>query len=82
MSEPLKCPYCGSEVKEQQALTECPECGRDGCIEKADGTPGCMPGGRNCLCPQCEDGDEQSSACYLPMNAWRTSGEQVPGAGG
>jgi hypothetical protein len=26
----------------------CPRCGRDGC-------PNCMPGGRNCLCPECEE---------------------------
>jgi hypothetical protein len=28
---------------------ECPECGRMGCSV-------CMPGGNNCICPECEEG--------------------------
>jgi hypothetical protein len=26
----------------------CPECGRQGCFE-------CMPAGRSCICPECEE---------------------------
>jgi hypothetical protein len=29
----------------------CPRCGRHGCLI-------CMPGGKRCLCPECDEGEE------------------------
>jgi hypothetical protein len=52
-SEP--CPYCGQDVSLDDML-ECPGCGRPGCCTYKGG---CMPGGNNCLCPTCEEGDEE-----------------------
>jgi hypothetical protein len=31
----------------------CPQCEREGC-------PECMPAGRGCMCPECEEGAEGS----------------------
>jgi hypothetical protein len=60
------CAGCGCTVDDYPGLTEedkkefqekgwqrleCPGCGRDGCLC-------CIPGGNNCLCPDCDpDGD-------------------------
>lgn len=52
-AELVPCPYCGREVLERDILV-CPWCGREGCCD-SDG--GCMPGGRGCMCPECEDGE-------------------------
>jgi len=48
------CPYCSEKLdSEDQKLfskygpLECPECGREGCSQ-------CMPMGRDCMCPECE----------------------------
>ncbi len=57
------CAYCG-ETTETAAKTflsaeeladgldrlECSQCGREGCGV-------CMPGGNNCVCPECEAGE-------------------------
>ena len=40
-----ECPYCGEAVNE---ILCCPECGRDGCWN-------CMPAGKGCICPECEE---------------------------
>jgi hypothetical protein len=54
--EPETCPNCGAvrsdeEVKlaKTRGNLVCPECSRDGCFT-------CMPAGRNCICPECEEG--------------------------
>jgi len=49
----LECSYCGKTVLARDTL-ECPRCGRTGCCTK-DG--GCMPGGKGCICPKCEEGN-------------------------
>ena len=41
------CDYCGYEVDTDYIFT-CPKCDREGCSE-------CMPMGRGCVCPECED---------------------------
>jgi hypothetical protein len=41
------CPFCGKS-SEEQFIFECPECARNGC-------PECMPAGRGCVCPECEE---------------------------
>lgn len=59
-SKDESCPYCGETIEtatktflspEELAngldRLECPQCGRDGCGV-------CMPGGNNCICPECE----------------------------
>lgn len=48
-----KCDYCGHQTPatDDEPFSyrlACPECGRDGCEE-------CMPMGRGCLCPECEE---------------------------
>ena len=46
------CPYCGAtkpDDDEPWYALECPTCLRDGCHE-------CMPMGRGCECPECEEG--------------------------
>lgn len=56
------CPYCGAaQTGDPEAkpgdypddfggyALECPQCCRDGCEE-------CMPCGRGCTCPECEEG--------------------------
>jgi hypothetical protein len=43
------CPNCGCDCTGDELV--CPECGRDGCSE-------CMPAGRGCVCPECEEGGE------------------------
>ncbi len=47
------CPYCGFEITDdpRDRLT-CPNCYRDGC-------PDCMPGGVNCMCPECEENPDR-----------------------
>ena len=50
----VECPYCGEMVDEKDII-ECPGCGREGCCTEEGG---CMPAGRNCTCPQCEEGEE------------------------
>jgi hypothetical protein len=59
--DPETCPYCGEEIGEDRnlSLLTCPECGRDGCCKPREGVAGCMPGGRNCICPECEYGPEE-----------------------
>ena len=46
----LVCSVCGHEEKKEEFLyrLRCPTCSRDGC-------PECMPAGRGCECPECED---------------------------
>ncbi len=52
MLEPMRetCPGCGENAYPEDIL-ECPGCGRLGCC-------GCMPGGINCFCLKCEEGEE------------------------
>ena len=46
------CGECGyRDDKEPSYLLECPSCGKLGCDE-------CMPAGRGCACPECEESDE------------------------
>jgi hypothetical protein len=44
------CGYCGYEDESGEGLYYliCPTCAREGCDE-------CMPMGRGCSCPECED---------------------------
>lgn len=52
-----KCAHCGKEQQQGSEdsvagyVLECPECYRPGCEE-------CMPMGRGCKCPECEEGRE------------------------
>lgn len=54
------CPYCGAPVGDDEGdyrtananRLVCPKCSRDGC-------PKCMPAGRGCMCPECEEGDNE-----------------------
>lgn len=51
-----KCGYCehdASKDKEEPYLyyLTCPTCGREGCGE-------CMPAGRGCECPECENNNK------------------------
>ena len=57
MTSPLdeSCPHCGEAYEPGEAAEagrhgplQCPECGREGCSL-------CMPAGRRCLCPECEE---------------------------
>lgn len=48
----MKCPYC-AEVVEEKFVFECPQCARVGC-------PECMPAGKGCICPECEESDNDS----------------------
>lgn len=50
MTEEEKCPKCGGLTEK---LYTCPECGIHGCVER------CNSGGNNCLCVECEEGDEE-----------------------
>jgi hypothetical protein len=47
-----ECAYCGADDddddEEPLYIYECPRCYREGC-------PECMPGGRGCVCPECEE---------------------------
>jgi hypothetical protein len=45
-----KCYNC-SESIEPKYRFHCPVCDRDGC-------PECIPAGRGCLCPECEEAEE------------------------
>jgi len=48
-----KCPKCGMEFDPTDYdIVECPECGSPG------STKCCNPGGKNCLCSECEQGPE------------------------
>lgn len=51
------CPFCGETrgALPDGTFLECPECGRDGCDK-------CMPAGRGCACPECEDGEGEEPA--------------------
>lgn len=53
----VQCPYCGRLVKERDIL-ECPACLREGCC---DDQGGCMPAGRNCVCPECDAGENDEA---------------------
>lgn len=53
--EDLTCPYCGAQLDAEElrivdriGWMTCPSCDREGCSE-------CMPAGRGCLCPECEE---------------------------
>lgn len=50
----LTCPYCGAKVRRNEMMV-CPGCSRDGC-------PECMPAGRGCECPECEEGSDDDRA--------------------
>lgn len=52
-AEPQTCPHCGGAIHESRDILTCPRCGRRGCCPE-DGS-GCMPGGRGCICPECEE---------------------------
>lgn len=52
-----KCGHCGHQADMDgdepfSYRLNCPECYRDGCEE-------CMPFGRGCRCPECEDSNER-----------------------
>lgn len=56
-----QCPHCNAVLSEddveyfaENGFYNCPECERQGCAE-------CMPGGRGCICPECEDGDGEDN---------------------
>lgn len=49
--EPETCPYCGTTMATDEKVLSCPWCLREGCNN-------CMPAGRGCLCPNCENTDE------------------------
>lgn len=42
-----------TEIIATFGLLICPQCEREGC-------PECMPSGRGCLCPECEEGADPS----------------------
>jgi hypothetical protein len=48
-----RCAYCGHQdaVGQEFYVLHCPTCGRVGC-------PECMPAGRGCECPECEESME------------------------
>lgn len=50
-----KCGHCGHQEggDEPAYKLDCPDCGRDGCAD-------CMPMGRGCTCPECEEAIEES----------------------
>lgn len=47
------CPYCGQgrTPLPDGSYLECPECKREGC-------DACMPAGRGCACPECEEKED------------------------
>lgn len=46
---PFCCPHCDNNGDHEKAyVLQCPGCGRDGC-------PECIPAGRGCVCPECEE---------------------------
>lgn len=49
-ADDLSCPYCGNE-EEMERIFTCPRCGREGCWK-------CMPAGRGCICPECEEQED------------------------
>lgn len=55
-----RCPFCGVKRSDEEmglaakhGHLQCPSCSRDGCFE-------CMPSGRGCACPECEQGEEST----------------------
>lgn len=54
--EDRKCDYCGyvDTTDEPAYRLQCPSCDREGCEE-------CMPAGRGCVCPECENGDNDET---------------------
>ncbi len=55
--KPVVCEHCGTPKDQEELDLEktfgqlmCPSCERNGCFE-------CMPSGRNCPCPECEEAD-------------------------
>jgi len=51
MSKQEKCPKCGEPFDPaRDEVVECPRCHSEG------STKCCNPGGRNCLCTECEEG--------------------------
>ena len=53
--KPEPCPYCGTTPDDEElkllaakGRLTCPQCDREGCYN-------CMPSGRGCCCPECED---------------------------
>lgn len=60
MASKQHCPHCDwvydaewLAVLRKHGPLVCPGCGRDGC-------PQCMPDGRGCLCPACEEGRDDA----------------------
>ncbi len=58
-AEQESCFFCGAIPDEEELALQakrgrlvCPGCGRVGCYE-------CMPSGRGCVCPECEEGGPQ-----------------------
>lgn len=50
------CPKCGQEFDPREAsIYECPRCGQEG------SSACCNPGGNNCLCMNCECGEDGAS---------------------
>ncbi len=45
-----ECPSCGDPTIE---IVECPQCAKEGCTES------CIPAGRNTLCLECEESEEE-----------------------
>ena len=59
-NETETCDYCGAELNKENLPPDgrrmmCPGCGREGCLS-------CMPGGKSCTCPECEEGDCEEDA--------------------
>lgn len=49
-----KCPKCGQAYDPRKdKVVECPRCHAEG------STACCNPGGRNCTCTECEEGDTE-----------------------
>lgn len=51
--EKVNCGFCGDLVKKCDLLI-CPTCEREGCCTETE-QGGCMPCGRHCMCPECEE---------------------------
>jgi hypothetical protein len=48
------CGYVETDPEEHAYYLVCPDCGREGCDD-------CMPMGRGCPCPECEDGEAEDA---------------------
>lgn len=53
-----RCPHCEEPRSDEELSLQdkygpliCPRCEREGCYQ-------CMPAGRGCMCPECEQGEE------------------------